>query len=302
MRGRVGVVGADHALELAQHATGFFLRHADDAQGTDALAVQREALGEAGGDEEVQAGVQELADHLAVFGNAFAKALVGHVEEGDQVAGLHGGDHLIPFGFGQVVAGGVVAAGVQHDHGAFFGRVQGSQHAFKVDATLGFVVVGVGAHGEAGRLEDGAVVFPARVRDQGLLLAADVVQEVGAQLQAAGAANGLRRDDAAFGNGRVFSAEHQTLHGLVVGGNAFDGQVATGLGGGGNLLLGRGHALEQRQLAVVVGVDAHTQVHLVGVGVGIELFVEAQDGVPGGHFNVSEQRGHASSLRTVGVI
>jgi hypothetical protein len=55
-------------------------------QRADALAVEREALRERGGDEEVQARVQELLDHRAVLGDAVAKALVGHVEEGDQAA------------------------------------------------------------------------------------------------------------------------------------------------------------------------------------------------------------------------
>jgi hypothetical protein len=54
----------------------------------------------------------------AVFGDALAEALVGHVQEGHQLARLHGGDHLVPLRRGQVVAGRVVAAGVQHDDGA----------------------------------------------------------------------------------------------------------------------------------------------------------------------------------------
>ena len=60
----------------------------------------------------------ELADHGAVFGDAVAEALVGHVEEGHQLARLDGGDHLVPLRGREVVAGRVVAAGVQHDDGA----------------------------------------------------------------------------------------------------------------------------------------------------------------------------------------
>jgi hypothetical protein len=50
------------------------------------------------------------------------------------------------------------------------------------------------------------------------------------------------------------------------------------------------HALQQRQLAVVVEVHAHAEVDLVGVGVGVELLVQTQDGVAGGHFDGGEER------------
>jgi hypothetical protein len=71
--GRVGVVGADHDLELAQHAAASSLLGAQHRQGAHALAVQAEALGERGGDEEVQPGGHELADHGAVFGMPWPK-------------------------------------------------------------------------------------------------------------------------------------------------------------------------------------------------------------------------------------
>jgi hypothetical protein len=46
-----------------------------------------------------------------------------------------------------------------------------------------------------------------------------------------------------------------------------------------------GHAAQHGQLAFVVEVHAHAQVHLGGVGVGVELLVQTQDRVTGGHFN-----------------
>jgi hypothetical protein len=95
---RVGVVGADDDLQLRQDLGGFVLGVADHVQRAHAFAVEREALGEGGGDEEAQAGLDELADDRAVFGDAVAEALVGHVQEGHQVAGLHRGDDLFPLG------------------------------------------------------------------------------------------------------------------------------------------------------------------------------------------------------------
>ena len=168
VRRRVGVVGADHALELAQHAVGFLFRRAHDAERADALAVEREALREAGGDEEVEAGVHEHADHRAVFGDAVAEALVGHVEEGHQVARLDGRDDLRPLRRRDVVAGRVVAAGVQHDDACPGSRRSAPPACRRSRRRGGRVVVRIGADREAGALEQRAVVFPARVADQHL--------------------------------------------------------------------------------------------------------------------------------------
>ena len=290
MRGRVGVVGADHDLELAQHAVGFFLVRCHHRQGAHALAVQAEALGERGRDKDVETGGHELADHGAVFLDAMAKALVGHVQERGQALGLDGGDHLVPLRSRQVVARGVVAAGVQHDDGAGRCGVQVGQHAVEVDRARGGVVVAVAAHFKARVLEDGAVVFPARVGDQHLGLGADLLEEVGADLEATGAANGLHRGHAARLHHVGVGAEHQGLDGVVVGRNAVDGQVAARCGLVHQGFFGGLHAGQQRQLAVVVEVHAHAQVDLVGVGVSVELLVETQDGVAGGHFDGGEQR------------
>jgi len=85
-------------------------------------------------------------------------------------------------------------------------------------------------------------------------------------------------------------AEDQGLHRLVVRGDAVDGQVAAGLLQLDELLLGGGHAGEQRQLAGLVGVDADAEIDLGRVGVGIELLVQAEDGVARGEFDGGKQR------------
>ena len=149
----------------------------------------------------------------------------------------------------------------------------------------------IGADGEAGGAEQRAVVFPARVGNQDRGVRVDLLQEVGADLQAAGAADGLHGGDTAAGDDLAVGPEHQTLHGLVIGGDAVDRQVAARLRRLEHLALGLDHALQQRQLAVVVVVDAHAQVDLGGVGVGTKLFVQTQDRVARGHFDGREQ-GH----------
>ncbi len=203
---------------------------------------------------------------------------------------LDGRDDLVPLLARQVDARRVVAAGVQHDDGAGRRRGQLGDHRVERDAARGGVVVRVLLDGEAGVGEQGAVVLPARVADQHLGVGAQALEEIGAHLQAAGAAERLDGGDAALRHDVGVGAEHQALHGLVVGGDAVDGQVAAGLVQVDELLLGRGHAGQQRQLAVLIGIDAHAEVDLGRVGVGIELFVQAEDGVTRGEFDGGKQR------------
>src|SRR5256885_5940469 len=76
-------------------------------------------------------------------------------------------------------------------------KVTGVQSVLFRSLAVDRVVVGIGAHFEACIGEDGLVVFPARVGDQHLGGGADLLEEVGADLQAAGAADGLHRGHAA---------------------------------------------------------------------------------------------------------
>ena len=130
---------------------------------------------------------------------------------------------------------GVVAAGVQHHHRAGFGRIEGGQHRIEIHVALVRVVIRVGRHIEAGLREQAAVVFPGGVADQRLqhlAAAGDAAQKVGAHLQAAGATEALHGGHAAGAQHLAVGAEHQRLHGGVVGGDAVDRQVAAGAGRG----------------------------------------------------------------------
>ncbi len=218
-----------------------------------------------------------------------AEALVGHVQEGREAARLHDLDHAVPLGGRDVVAGGVVAAGVQHGDGAGRGRLQAGEHAVEVHAALGGVVVGVRADLETGLREQRAVVLPARVADQHLRGRVQAFEEVGANLEATRAAEGLHRGHAAALEGLAVGTEHQALDRVVVGGDAVDGQVTACGRLVHHRLFGGLHALEQRQLAVLIEIHPYPQVHLGGVAVGGELFVQTQDRVAGGHFNGGEE-------------
>src|SRR5207245_740844 len=104
------------------------------------------------------AGRGETLDHGAVLGDARAKALVSHVEERNQAAGGDGGDHVAPLRLGQIGAGRVVAAGVQHHDRAARHGLERGEHAVEIDAAGGRVVVGVVVDLETGAFKQGAVV------------------------------------------------------------------------------------------------------------------------------------------------
>ncbi len=182
-----------------------------------------------------------------------------------------------------------MAAGVQHDDGAGRQVLQVFQQAGAVHAMARGVVIAVVLHRESGRLEQRAVVFPARVADGDHGVRQQALEEVGAGLQRAGAADGLGGDHAAFGQQGGVGAEQQLLHGAVVGGDAFDRQVAAWRVGLDARLLGLGHGAQQRNSPLLGEVNAHAQVDLVRTGVGVEGFIQAQDRVARRHFDGGEQ-------------
>lgn len=161
---RVGVVGADHALDLGQHAGTFFLRFADDRQGANALAVQRERFGERAGGKEGQPRLGEQAHGRRVFVDAFAKALVGHVQERYVVLGLDHGQHVFPVFRAQVHAGRVMAASVQHNDRTVGQGVEVFQQAAAVHVVGGGVVVAVVLPPGSRRFRTGRGGFPSSGR------------------------------------------------------------------------------------------------------------------------------------------
>jgi hypothetical protein len=134
------------------------------------------------------------------------------------------------------------------------------------------------------------VVLPARIADEHLGLGLQLLQEIGAHLQAAGAADGLDRRHALGRDGLAVGAEDQRLDGAVVGGDAIDGQIAARAGRLHHVFFHRPHAGQQRKLAVVVVIDAHAEIDLVGIAVGGILLVETQDRVARRHLDGGEHR------------
>ena len=290
---RAGVVAAHGGAQLAQHQFGLGRVLAHHAQRAGTLTVQAHALAERVGDEERQAGAGQRPHRERVFVDALAVALVGQVQVGQQAAGLEHRDQLLPLGRGQVDAGGVVAASMHQHHAAARQLLQRFQHLAELHAAGGGVVVRVGVHRQAAAFEHRAVVVPGGVAHVHLRIGQPALDEVAAHLQAAAAAHGLQRGDAAAGHRLMVGAEQQRLHALAAGGQAFHRQVGLGAAFVDQLLLGLAHAVQHRNAAGVVEVDADRQIRLVGARVLLEGVVQAQDGVAAVGFDVLEH-GHGS--------
>ncbi len=85
------------------------------------------------------------------------------------------------------------------------------------------------------------MVFPARVADGDHGVWQQTLEEVCTDLECAGSAERLGSHHPALGNQRRIFAEQQLLYGGVVGGDAFDRQVAAGRVGSDARLLGLDH-------------------------------------------------------------
>ncbi len=292
VRGRAGVDGADDALDLRLHRLGFGGSGRDHRQRAHALAVQRERLGVGAGDHvAVDAFGSQQTHRIRVGLDALVEALVGDVDEREQVAFLQQAGHLLPLLFAQVGAGRVVAAGVQQHHGARFELGQIGEHAVEVQAMAGGIEIGVIHNLEAGRAEHRAMVFPAGVADGDSGGRQQLLEQVRTDAQRAAAADGLRGRHAAGSHQRGVGAKQQLLGGLVVRGQAVDGQVTARFGVLRELLLDLVHGAQQRDAPVFVVIDAHAQVDLVGAAVGVVGLGQAQDGVAWNLFHVCKE-GH----------
>ena len=110
--------------------------------------------------------------------------------------------------------------------------------------------------------------------------------KIGADLEPAGAAQGLHRDDVLR-----LAAEDQLLHRAVVGGDAVDRQVAARRDRLQPLAFGVPHALQHGNLAFVVVIDPDAEIDLARILVGDERLGDAEDGVARRHRHGGEEGG-----------
>ena len=133
------------------------------------------------------------------------------------------------------------------------------------------------------------MVFPARITDRDNRAGQHALQQLGADAQASGSTERLRGDRAALrDHGRVRS-EQQLLHGRVVGGDAFDRQIAARGGLRDALTLGLGHRAQHRNPPVFGEIDADAQVDFLGPQIMGERLVQTEDRVPWRQFDAGKQ-------------
>ncbi|MCY1411773.1 hypothetical protein D9M71_271630 [compost metagenome] len=133
------------------------------------------------------------------------------------------------------------------------------------------------------------MVFPARVANGNNCIRRDLLEEVSTDFQCASTADRLGGDDATGCQQWRIGAEQQRLHSLVVSHDAVDRQVAARgvLGSTGGL--GFDHCAQQWNTPFFVAVNTDPQVDFVGAGIGVECFVEAQDGIAWCQFDSGKQ-------------
>merc|ERR1719305_82107 len=117
--GRVRVEGPDNDLDLGFHPGCLVLVLALHSEGASPLAVEAHVLRKALSQEDGMTLVNKEAEGSSIAIHVSAgKALVGHVEEGQEVPLLDNSAHLLPLLKGGINPCGIVSAGVQEDNGA----------------------------------------------------------------------------------------------------------------------------------------------------------------------------------------
>ena len=167
----------------------FSIRRTDD-QCTHAVAIQAEVLRAGAGDQHFRQLGGKQAHRPGVLLQAIAKALVGEVDQRQQLAFTHDLQDLAPVILGQVKAGRVMAARVQQYHVALGHAGQGCQHRRHIQAVVA-AHVRVMADLEPGLGKNGFVDRPGRVAQPHATARQAVGDKVGTQAQGAGAAWGL---------------------------------------------------------------------------------------------------------------
>ena len=169
--------------------------------------------------------------------------------------------------------------------------VDGRQHAGKVEASGGRVVIGVGLDLESCAFKDRAVVVPGRIRHMDRAGREIALDEISANLQAAARADALDRHRTC--QHRVGRAEQQRLHSAAEIGSAFHRQIGPGAGIGHHGELGLAYRIEHRDASGIIEIDADRQIDLVLPGVVLEVLVEAQDRIAGIGVDMFEHSGNS---------
>ncbi len=119
---RVRVHGADDNLHLGIDTFGLFKRGSGQGKCANTLAVETHIFGKALREGDLVALLDEVADGKGVAsGITRGKALVCHIEEGEEALLLDNRGNFSPLLLCRVDAGGVVRASMEKDNATWFG-------------------------------------------------------------------------------------------------------------------------------------------------------------------------------------
>ena len=135
------------------------------------------------------------------------------------------------------------------------------------------------------------MVLPRRIRDQDGGARVQRCEEIGANFQRAGATEALCRDDTALRDGGRISAEDQFSHQVNVVREAIDAEIGVWFRGCSQPVLGGVDAIHQRQVPVLIEVDADPEVHLGCALIRFECLGQSQDRISRSQADVLEN-GH----------
>ena len=187
---------------------------------------------------------------------------------------------------------------MQHHDAARPGCLKVGDHAVDVEAPGRGVVVPIGADIETGAREDRAMVLPRGVGDQDRGSRGQGGNEIGPDLQRAGAAEALHRGDALLRDSGRAGSEHQLPGQSHVFREPVDAEVDVRLRSGGQPVLLSADALHQRYPSLIVEVYANAEVHLGSAFICLEGLCQTQDRIGRSQFDVLENR-HVQGLPNV---
>jgi hypothetical protein len=168
-QGRTRVVASDDHLELTQDLGSSCFVRGDHMDGTSSETIKTHILGITLGDEHIEPFAGKIPDGFDVLDDiSTGKALVGGVEEWNQLLLLHHfGDGLPVFRSG-VYSGGVMSAGVKKYNGSCLGFVKESEKILQFYLFCDWVIVGIVFKSETCTLSYAFVVGPGRSGDENL--------------------------------------------------------------------------------------------------------------------------------------
>jgi len=286
--GRVGVDGSGNLLNAGLHEVGLLFATSNNGEAASALTVDTEVLSERLEEHNIVSVLGEETERVGVLLEVTrGEALVGRVETAEKVFGLDNIHNFVPLLRGGVNTGGVVSTDVEeHDRFVLHG-LHVLEHALEIESLGLLVVVTVVVPLETGEFGEVAMEGPGGVRhvDINIFVGVPVAHKSETEAEGASSGNRLSAGNTVFLDG-LGVTEGKDLRLFDEAVDTLDARVFVIHLVGENSLFSELDALEDEGLALVVTVSTHAEENLLAVGVLLEGFVEAENGVGRGGGNV----------------